>query len=129
MKIPFTLRLAYHSFRAVTRAGLLFLCAWLFLIPASASDITALGAREGTPYPAGLRMMRVAKVIVAVAPPRAYDLIAMGLRRDISPWMVRVAMTQMAQGHVLPASTRGGSIPTQQSDRDDIEGPRFIKIN
>lgn len=128
MQIPFTLRLAYHSFRAVLRAGLLFLIAWIFLIPASAKDVTALGARAGEPYPAGLRMMRVARIIVATAPPRAYDLIAMGLRQDVSPLMVRIAMTQMAAGNVLPASTRGNGMPAIQSDRDNIDGPRFIKV-
>lgn len=128
MKIPFTLRLAYHGFRATVRAGLLFLCAWIFLIPATAEDVTALGAKEGTTYPVGLRAMRAAKVIVAVAPPRAYDLIAMGLPQGISPLMVRIAMTQMAMGNVLPASTRGNGLGGPESDRD-IEGPRFIKID
>ncbi|PJI85163.1 hypothetical protein BC777_3161 [Yoonia maricola] len=128
MKIPLTLRLAYHGFRATVRAGLLFFLAWVFLIPASASETTALGARDGATYPAGLRMMRVAKVVVAVAPPRAYDLIAMGLRRDISPLMVRVAFTQIAAGNVMPASTRGNGMPVLESDRD-IEGPRFITVD
>ena len=128
MKIPFTFRLVYHGLRAAVRAGLIVLCAWLFLLPATAEDVEALGAREGTDYPPGLRMMRVAQLVVAVAPPRAYDLIAMGLRQDISPLMVRIMMTQMAAGHVLPASARGNGMPAPQSDRN-IEGPRFIKIN
>jgi len=128
LQIPFTLRLAYHGFRSVLRAGLLFLIAWIFLIPASATEITALGARDG-PYPAGLRMMRAARVVVATAPPEAYNLIAMGLPRDVSPLMVRIAMIQMAAGNVLPASTRGNGMPSIESDRDNIEGPRFIKID
>ena len=128
MRIPFTLRLAFHGFRAVVRAGLVFLIAWIFLIPASADDLTALGARDG-PYPAGLRMMRVARVVVAMAPPAAYDLIAMGLPRGVSPLMVRIAMVQMAAGNVLPASTRGNGMPTIESDRDDIDGPRFIQVD
>ncbi len=128
MKLPFTLRLAYHGFRATMRAGLLFLCAWLFLIPATAADNVALGTSEDIRYPPGLRMMRVAQVVVAVAPPRAYDLIAIGLRRDISPLMVRIAFTQMAAGYVLPASPRANGLPANRSDRD-IEGPRFIKVD
>lgn len=129
MRIPFTLRLAYHGFRAVLRAGLLFLCAWIFFIPATAKENAALGATDAGPYPAGLRMMRTAKVIVTVAPPRAYDLIAMGLQRDISPLMVRIAMIQMAAGNVLPASTRGNGLPSTRSDRSDIDGARFIKVD
>ncbi|HEV8033631.1 hypothetical protein [Yoonia sp.] len=126
MKIPFTLRFAYYSFRAVVRAGLLLLCAWIFLIPATAEDISALGAREGQTYPVGLRMMRAAKVFVVVAPPRAYDMIAMGLPQDVPSFMVRLALMQMAAGNVLPASTRVA--PTTPNSRD-IEGPRFIQVD
>jgi hypothetical protein len=126
LKIPFTLRFAYYSFRAVVRAGLLFLCAWIFLIPATAEDITALGAPEGQRYPMGLRMMRAAKVFVVVAPPRAYDMLAMGLPQDVPPFMVRVALMQMAAGNVMPASTR--QPPITPSGRD-IDGPRFIQVD
>lgn len=126
MKVPFTLRLAYYSFRATLRAGLLFLCAWVFLIPATAAEMTSLGAKDGATYPAGLRMMRVARVIVAVAPPRTYDLVARGLPQDISPLILRIAMTQMAAGYV-PASTHGNGAPTSDSD-NDVNGPQFIKV-
>lgn len=128
MKIPFTLRFAYYSFRAVVRAGLLLVCAWVFMIPATAEDNTALGAREGTRYPVGLRMMRSAKVFVVVAPPRAYDMIAMGLPQDVPPFMVRVAIVQMAAGNVLPASARKSPPLGPQSSRD-IDGPRFIQVD
>ena len=128
MKMPFTLRLAYHGVRATVRAGLLFLLAWIFLIPASAAEVTALGAREGNTYPPGLRMMRAAKVVVTVAPDRTYDMMAMVLPQDVAPLMVRIAMTQMANGYVLPASTRVDPNAPPPSARD-IEGPRFITVD
>jgi hypothetical protein len=68
LQIPFTFRLIFHSFRAPVRAGLLLLCAWLLLIPANSSEISALGAQPGTSFPQGLRLMPAAKAIVAVAP-------------------------------------------------------------
>jgi hypothetical protein len=128
MKIPFTLRLAYHSLRATIRAGLIFVCAWIFLIPANASDREALGVRTSSQYPPGLRMMRTARIVVAVAPPQAYEMIAMGVGRGISPLMVRIAFVQMAAGNVMPPSTRAGSLPTNGSDRD-IAGPKFIQVD
>jgi len=126
MKMPFTLRLAYHSFRAAVRAGLLFLCAWLILIPASDNEAQALGASPGQQYPLGLRPMRTAQVIVAVAPDPAYGLIALGLGPEFTPWMVKIMMQQMALGRVLPesATVRQGT----QSIRD-IDGPRFIQVD
>lgn len=126
MQIPFTLRFAYHSFRAIIRAGLLFICAWVLLIPANATEISALGASQDTQYPYGLRMMRTAKVIVTIAPDRAYDVIAMVAGAEISPLLVRVAFIQMAAGRVLPAGA--SREPMQQNDRD-IDGPRFIQID
>lgn len=124
--MPFTLRLAYHSFRATFRAGLLLLCAWLILIPATDNEAQALGASEGTQYPLGLRPMRTAQVIVAVAPDPAYALIALGLGPEFTPWMVKIMIQQMALGRVLPASA---TVENRiQSDRD-IDGPRFIQID
>ena len=126
MQMPLTLRLAYHSFRAVIRAGLLLLCAWLILIPASETEAQALGASTGEQYPLGLRPMRTAQIVVAVAPDPAYGLIALGLGPEFSPWMVKIIMQQMALGRVLP---QGVSVQDRlQSDRD-IDGPRFIQID
>ena len=128
MTIPFTLRLAYHGFRATLRAGLLFLCAWIFLIPATVDEVLALGAREGTTYPAGLRTMRAAKVFINIAPERAYDIMAVALPQGVSPLMVRIAITQMAAGYVFPASTRVEPNAPPRSTRD-IDGPRFIQVD
>jgi hypothetical protein len=69
LHIPPTFRLIFHSIRAIVRAGLLLLSAWLLLIPANPSEISALGAQPGTSFPEGLRPMPAAKAIVAVAPP------------------------------------------------------------
>lgn len=110
------------------RAVLLAILAWLVFIPATASEVTALGARDGTQYPTGLRTMRVARVVVAVAPDRTYDMISIVVGRDISPLMIRIAMTQMAAGNVMLASTRQQPINDIESDRD-IPGPRFIQVD
>ncbi len=126
--MPLTLRLAYHSFRAVVRAGLLLVCAWVIFIPANANEQQALGAAEGTQNPLGLRPMRIARVIVAIAPERTYDLIAMVAGADISPLYVRLAMMQIASGRVLPASASTTPKPSIESSRD-IKGPRFIQID
>ncbi len=128
MQIPFTLRLAFHGLRAGVRAAVIFFGAWIFLVPATADDVAALGAERGTQYPPGLRIMRSAKVIVAVAPPHAYDLIASASEQDISPWMVRLALTQMAAGYVRPPESWQNDTPPVTSDRD-LDGPRFIKVN
>jgi hypothetical protein len=124
--MPLTLRLAYHSFRAVVRAGILFVCAWLVLIPANANEQAALGAEPGTQYPTGLRPMRTARVIVAIAPDQAYTIIAAVAGKGMSPLMVRIAMIQIASGHVMPQSAQ--TEPSNKSARD-IDGPRFIQVD
>jgi hypothetical protein len=120
--------LAYYAFRASVRAGLLLAAAWLMFIPANANEVTALSASEGTAYPTGLRTMRVARVITKAAPPQTYTIIAAAMGPDISPWMVEIAMNQMALGNVLPESASRSSPDTNDSSRD-IDGPRFIQVD
>lgn len=128
MKLPFTLRLAYYSFRATLRAGLVLFLAWLVFIPANAEEVGALGAEAGTQYPQGLRMMRTARVVVAIAPQRSYDIIAMMVGPDMSPVLVQIGFRQMAAGYVLPAASQEPQVPAFESSRD-IQGPRFIQVD
>lgn len=126
MRMPLTLRLIYHGFRAGLRAGLLFVIAWIVFIPANASEATALGATQNTQYPPGLRTMRLAQVVVTLAPPQFYVLAADIAGSDVPPFMLEIAMRQLAAGNVLPP---GATVnPGIESDRD-IEGPRFIQVD
>ncbi len=124
--MPLTLRLAYHSVRAALRAGLLMFAAWLVFIPANANEQDALGASPGETYPYGLRPMRTARVILAVAPERAYKVIAMVAGPDMSPILVRLMLIQMASGNVLPETA---STNVEPENGRDIKGPRFIQVD
>lgn len=126
MQMPFTLRLAYHSFRAVVRAGLLLLIAWLLLIPATAAEREALDARDGTTYPAGLRPMRTAQIVVAVAPPQAYGWIGRMLSPQMPGVVVEFALNQIAAGIILPQTATQDQAPYSARD---IEGPKFIRVD
>lgn len=126
MKLPLTLRIAYHSFRSVIRAALLFFIAWIIFIPASADENVALGVSQDVQYPPGLRTMRMAQVVVTVAPPQLYTLVARASGRDIPPFLIQVAMMQMAAGNVLPATAKVA--PKIESSRE-IDGPRFIQVD
>jgi hypothetical protein len=141
LRIPLTFRLVFHGFRAALRAGLLLFCAWLIFIPATEHENTELGAQPGTAYPLGLRPMRAAKVIVAVAPPYIYTLAARIIEPPVPAFAVEIMLNQMAAGRVLPASMQTGTartVPAQPtivqtdtgivSDRA-IAGPRFIKVD
>lgn len=98
MRIPLTFRLIFQSFRAVAQASLLLFCAWLVFIPANKKEVAALGGQAGTSYPVGLRSMRAAKVIVAVAPPYTYKVVARIMEPQIPAIAVQLMMTQMAAG-------------------------------
>ena len=145
MHIPLTFRLVFHGFRAVARASVLFICAWLLLIPANAAEVDALGAEAGTKFPAGLRPMRTARVIVAVAPPYTYTLISNILGPETPAIAVRFLMNQMAAGRLRPPTAQdddvtpvttdpgitnpGIDIGTSTDSGRDIAGPRFIKVD
>jgi len=124
--MPFTLRLIAYGLRATVRAGLLFLCAWLFLIPASAADNDRLGARPDTTYPRGLREMRAAQVFVAVAPPQAYAAVGALVAPNVPPYAIKLGLMQLAAGNVVPAS----AVPEEEPySARDIEGPKFIRVD
>lgn len=129
MKLPLTLRLAFHGFRAATQAGFLFICAWLAFIPANINEQNALGAEPGTQFPEGLRPMRAARVIVAVTPESAYQLIATVGGRGLSPLMVQVVLLQIATGRVQVQATTDPAQTTDSARDIDINGPRFIQVD
>ena len=128
MRLPFTLRFAYHALGALSRAGLLLFVAWLMLIPANEDEAAALGTTTQNQYPSGLRAMRTARTIIAIAPERSYDIMAYALGPEVAPWMVRIGLMQMATGNLLPATASIPEPGTLQSDRD-ITGPRFIQVD
>ncbi len=126
MKIPFTLRLAYHGVRVALRVAVLFFCAWLVFIPANAEERAALGASADQQYPLGLRPMRTARAIVLVAPDRFYGFAADMFGPEVSPLMLRIAMLRLAAGIPPPGNMQAGS---EQSNGRDIDGPKFIQVD
>ena len=72
--------------------------------------------------------MRTARVVVAVAPPRAYDLIATMIGPNMSPVLVQIGINQLAAGYVPPTSSQEPIAPEFETSRD-IEGPRFIQVD
>ena len=123
MRLPLTLRLAYHGFRAAVTGGLILVIGWVAFVPATTAEAARLGTAAGITYPEGLRQMRAAQVFVKIAPDPAYDLAARAMGPEVSGWMVRLVMTQLAAGNVprLPEDP-------DESDRA-IDGPRFIQID
>lgn len=80
--------------------------------------------------------MRAAKVIVAVAPPQTYTLIANIIGPAAHPLGVQFMLTQMAAGRFVPrpAQTRPAQptivkTDTAISSDREIAGPRFIKVD
>lgn len=126
MRLPLTLRLAYHGLRSAFRAALLFFCAWIVFVPASADENTALGASAYEKYPVGLRAMRSAKAIVAVAPDRFYTTVAEVMGPEVSPLFVRIAMIQVASGGIR---TDDRSFSRSSPNTRNIDGPKFIQVD
>lgn len=124
MKLPFTLRLSYYAFRAAVRASLLFFCAWLVFIPATATEQAALGVPPQTAYPFGLRQMRAAQIMVTVAPERASQIMSFVSRGTLSPFLARMLLNELASGRVsLPPQGQSTQPQPQPSD-----GAKFIKV-
>jgi hypothetical protein len=72
--------------------------------------------------------MRTAQMVVLVAPPQAYSLVAELLGAGMPAFAVEVVFNQMAAGKVRPPSIQSTPDPEPFSARD-IEGPRFIRVD
>lgn len=128
MQIPLTFRLIYYGLRAMLRAGLLFFCAWLIFIPATAEEARALGAPADTAFPLGMAQMRTARALLALAPERSYALLAFASGGELHPLMVKLVLTELASGRAVPGRASQSALPAPQTDRA-ITGPRFIKVD
>ena len=122
MQLPLTVRLMYHGLRAAIVGGLVLATGWVAFVPATTAERDALGAGIGTSYPDGLRAMRAAQIFVAIAPDPAYDLAARAIGPEMQPWMLRLALSQLAAGNVP-------DVPEAASNTRDIDGPRFIQVD
>jgi len=125
MTLPLTVRLMYHGFRAAITGAVILVIGWIAFIPATTAEASALGQTPRTDYPAGLRQMRAAKVFVTIAPDPAYDLAARAMGPEVTGWMLRLVVAQVAAGNLPRPPPETAPAP---SDRD-IDGPRFLQVD
>ncbi len=100
MRLPLTLRIAYHGFRAGMTGLLVALIAWLVFIPATPQERAALGAGIGQERPVGLPQMRMARALVHFAPDRAARMLSRASNGEISPQLAGMLLRDLAAGPV-----------------------------
>ncbi|SFS01129.1 hypothetical protein [Yoonia litorea] len=123
MQLPLTVRLMFHGLRAAIIGALILMAGWIAFIPANSAEAAALDAAAGDGFPEGLRAMRAARIILAIAPDTAYELAARSIGPEVSGWMVRLILTQVAAGNVPQLHEQ------QRSSNREIAGPRFIQVD
>ncbi|MDO6588905.1 hypothetical protein DS901_14050 [Loktanella sp. D2R18] len=121
LRAPLTLRLAFHAVRAAWVGLILFIVAWIWLVPATPMERDALSAPIGINRPEGLTAMRIARAMVHFAPERAAKLLSDASNGDISPELAGMLLRQVASGAPQPPATA-----PQPALGDDIDGPKFI---
>ena len=125
MRLPLTLRLAYYTLRIGVLCAFLATAAWIMLVPATSTEQAALNATTDVERPLGLVQMRTARIIMAVAPDRFYDMAAQIMGDDVSPILVRAAIAMTASGALPPGLSQGQAQPNSRS----IDGPRFVTVD
>lgn len=98
LRLPLTLRVVFHSLRAAWLGLLLMIIAWLWLVPATPVERSALSAPIGVERPAGLTAMRVARAMVHFAPERAAKMLSDASEGEISPELAGMMLRQVANG-------------------------------
>ncbi|MEL6682043.1 MAG: hypothetical protein AAFQ09_05295 [Pseudomonadota bacterium] len=95
--MPFTFRLLFHSLRSLWIAGALAIIAWLVFVPPSEAERAAIGNGPLAASPVAIAQMRVARVIVHVAPKRAAQLLSRASGGEISPEFAGMLLREMAR--------------------------------
>ncbi len=133
MRLPLTLRIAYHGFRAGMTGLLVALIAWLVFIPATPQERAALGAGIGQERPVGLPQMRMARALVHFAPDRAARMLSRASNGEISPQLAGMLLRDLAAGpvqrkeafeRVVVAPPNPDQAPTRQ-----VGGAKFLRTD
>ena len=123
LRVPLTLRVAFHGLRAAWIGLILFIVGWVWLVPATPMERDALSAPLGIERPNGLTAMRVARAMVHFAPERAAQLLSDSTNGEISPLLAGMLLRQIATGNPQAPD------PGPPALGDDIDGPRFISVD
>ena len=84
----------------------------------------ALAAQFGVERPEGLTAMRIARAMVHFAPERAAKLLSDSTNGELSPQLAGMLLRQIANG--TPQAPVSNAPPALG---DDIDGPRFIRVD
>ncbi len=133
MRLPLTLRIAYHGFRAGMTGLLVALIAWLVFIPATPQERAALGAGIGQERPVGLPQMRMARALVHFAPDRAARMLSRASNGEISPQLAGMLLRDLAAGPVQrkEAFERVVVAPPEpdQAPARQVGGAKFLRTD
>lgn len=124
--MPLTFRLLFHGFRSLWVATFLALAAWLMLVPASQAERAALGNDPLARTSFALAQMRVARVVVYVAPERAANLLSRATGGDISPELAGMLLRDMARN--TKTDPQYESVETNGTTRS-VGGAKFVTVD
>ncbi len=120
--MPLTLRLMFHSIRSAWVGLMIMVVGWIWLVPATAVERSALSSPLGVERPEGLTSMRVARAMVHFAPERAARMLSNSSNGEISPELAGMMLRQIAKG-TQPAAT-----PTETNTRP-TGGAKFVTVD
>jgi hypothetical protein len=132
MRLPLTLRLAYHGFRSGMTGLLIALFGWLAFVPATPQERAALGAGIGVERPIGLPQMRMARALVYFAPDRAARMMSDASNGQISPQLAGMLLRDLAAGPVQQreAFERVVNAPEGgQTSAREAGGAKFVRTD
>ena len=96
--MPFTFRFIFHSLRGVWLAILMAVLGYLTLVPATQAEKAALGNHPLATSPIALAQMRIARLVVHVAPAQAATMVSYATGGEISPELAGMLLRDIANG-------------------------------
>lgn len=91
---------------------------WLWLVPATPVERSALSSPVGVDRPAGLTAMRVARAMIHFAPDRAARMLSNATKGEVSPELAGMMLRQIANGE-----------PAHPDTESDTGGAKFIRVD
>lgn len=130
MRIPFTLRLIFHTLRSVWVAIVLALGFWIFIAPSTAEERRDLGLGPGQKIerPEGLTEMRTARAALGLAPEWTTRRVAEASDGMWSSEFVKLVFEDLARQDDPVPNTAPDVTPDTASDTAPDRG-NTVKIN
>lgn len=126
--MPLTLRILYHGLRGAWSGFLIASAGWITLVGVTPAERAALGSPGHIDRPQGLLEMRMARMMVHVAPERAAAMLSDASNGEISPELAGMMLREIANGPVASRAAFDEMTRPAPQDNSVADGAKRVQV-